>query len=112
MLLPFQEDIPENIGSPQDVWRVSAAWVTDLNEYNEWMAEEDYEVDENGRKKIHKHRLSVEDIMPLDDKRTTGKAIAAAGKQSKRRRSPSPPMKGGKRKRYYSQVIFPFCNQI
>lgn len=69
------------------------------------MAEEDYEVDENGKKKIHKHRLSVEDIMPLDDKRTTGKAIAAASKQSKRRRSPSPPLKGGKRKRYIFELL-------
>lgn len=83
------------------MWRVSAAWATDLNEYNEWMAEEDYEVDENGKKKVHKHRLSVEDIMPLDDKRATGKAIAGTSKQSKRRRSPSPPLKGGKRKRYF-----------
>lgn len=66
------------------------------------MAEEDYEVDENGKKKIHKLRLSVEDLMPLEDKRSTGKggSSSAANKQSKRKRSPSPTVKGGaKRKR-------------
>lgn len=64
------------------------------------MAEEDYEVDENGKKKIHKHRLSVEELMPIDDKRTTAKSIGgAAGKQSKRRRSPSPPLKGGSKRK-------------
>lgn len=25
-----------------------------MDEYNEWMSEEDYEVDDNGRKKVHK----------------------------------------------------------
>lgn len=29
-------------------------WVLDLDQYNEWMTEEDYEVDEGGHKKIHK----------------------------------------------------------
>ena len=29
-------------------------WVLDLEQYNEWMTEEDYEVDEGGHKKIHK----------------------------------------------------------
>jgi SWI/SNF related-matrix-associated actin-dependent regulator of chromatin subfamily C len=33
---------------------VGATWVTDLEQYNEWMTEEDYEVDEGGHKKIHK----------------------------------------------------------
>jgi SWI/SNF related-matrix-associated actin-dependent regulator of chromatin subfamily C len=28
--------------------------VLDLDQYNEWMTEEDYEVDEGGHKKIHK----------------------------------------------------------
>lgn len=104
----FQDDIPDSTGPPPDVWRVSASWVTDLIEYNEWMCEEDYEVDENGKKKIHKHRLSVDDLMPMDDKRSTGKAIASGSKQSKRKRSPSPPLKGGKRKRYVCRSRFGF----
>lgn len=59
------------------------------------MCEEDYEVDEQGKKKMHKLRLSVEDLMSTigDEKKK-----AVANKQ-KRKRSPSPPPKGGKRKR-------------
>lgn len=80
---------------------MSASWVLDLDQYNEWMSEEDYEVDEKGGKKVHKLRLSVEELMPIgvDDKRPV-KAAASSSKQ-KRRRSPSPiPLKGSsKRKR-------------
>jgi len=88
--------MPENPTSPSDCWRVSASWVLDLDQYNEWMSEEDYEVDEQGRKKVHKLRLSVEDFMSSsnDDK---GKAKQP---KAKRKRSPSPPPKGGKRKRF------------
>lgn len=86
---------------------MSASWVQDLDLYNEWMSEEDYEVDEKGGKKVHKLRVSVEDLMPSgnDEKRvvvgSASGAKAAAGKQSKRKRSPSPtPPKGAsKRKR-------------
>jgi len=35
-------------------FQVAAMWVLDLDQYNEWMTEEDYEVDEGGHKKIHK----------------------------------------------------------
>lgn len=66
------------------------------------MSEEDYEVDEKGGKKVHKLRLSVEELLPIgnDDKRAA-KTPAGSSKQ-KRRRSPSPtPQKGSnKRKRY------------
>lgn len=69
----FQDNIPENPASPEDRWRVSASWVLDLDQYNEWMSEEDYEVDEKGGKKVHKLRLSVEELMPIDsgEKRAT-----------------------------------------
>lgn len=68
------------------------------------MAEEDYEVDESGKKKVHKLRLSVEELMPLEEKRGGAKGVAgssggAGGKQSKRRRSPSPPTKGGNKRK-------------
>lgn len=44
-----------------------------MDQYNEWMSEEDYEVDEKGGKKVHKLRLSVEELMPIDsgEKRAT-----------------------------------------
>lgn len=64
------------------------------------MVEEDYEVDESGQKKVHKHRLSVDDLM--QDEKRTGKT---AGKQ-KRKRSPSPAPKGvGKRKSGRSPAV-------
>nr|CAD7594301.1 unnamed protein product [Timema genevievae] len=82
------------------VGQVDASWVTDLDQYNEWMNEEDYEVDENGRKKIHKLRLSVEDLMSQSDPDKTKK-------KQKRKRSPSPPPKPGKRKSGRSPAVGP-----
>lgn len=45
------------------MWRVSAKWVQDSKDFNEWMSEEDYEVDANGKRQIHRHRLLVDDLM-------------------------------------------------
>ncbi|XP_019875838.1 SWI/SNF complex subunit SMARCC2 isoform X2 [Aethina tumida] len=69
-------------------WRITYLWVYETDQYNEWMAEEDYEVDEMGKKKIHPQRMSVEDLMNPDKKR-----------------SPSPPSKAGKRKSGRSPAI-------
>ncbi|XP_065079578.1 SWI/SNF complex subunit SMARCC1-like isoform X2 [Ochlerotatus camptorhynchus] len=97
------EAVPDSPMSPGDRWRVSLSWVTDLEEYNEWMAEEDYEVDEAGRKKVHKLRLGVEDLMAggSDDKVKKAKVV-----HQKRKRSPSPQAKGGKRKSGRSPAVF------
>lgn len=79
---------------------MSAAWVLHSQEYNEWMSEEDYEVDENGKKKVHKNRMCVDDL--IQDEKRTGKTT---GKQ-KRKRSPSPPAKtAGKRKSGRSPAV-------
>ncbi|XP_055901985.1 SWI/SNF complex subunit SMARCC2 isoform X1 [Eupeodes corollae] len=88
------DNIPDNPESPSGRWRVSASWILDLEQYNEWMAEEDYEVDESGKKKMHKHRLSVEDLMAY-----SGDEKKRSSNKQKRRRSPSPAQKAGKRKR-------------
>ncbi|XP_017119039.1 SWI/SNF complex subunit SMARCC1 isoform X1 [Drosophila elegans] len=97
------DHIPENPESPAERWRVSASWILDLEQYNEWMAEEDYEVDEQGKKKTHKQRMSIDDIMSFGDEKKKPTASSGGGKQ-KRRRSPSPATsastsKPGKRKR-------------
>lgn len=98
------ENIPDNPKSPVvDRWRVTASWVLHLEEFNEWMSEEDYEVDEQGRKKVHKMRLAVDDLMASGDDK--GKARAGTSKQ-KRKRSPSPPPRGGKRKSGRSPAVF------
>lgn len=103
--VPNNFDLPDNVPecppSPMERWRVSAQWVRDLDQYNEWMSEEDYEVDEQGRKKIHKLRLSVEDLMSAGDSDKSKKQIGAKGK---RKRSPSP--KGTKRKSGRSPAVF------
>ncbi|XP_078053730.1 SWI/SNF- related protein mor [Augochlora pura] len=88
-------DFPEGTitnASVKSVYKVSATWALDLDQYNEWMNEEDYEIDENGQKKIHKYRLSVEDLMAQPSH------PPPSAKKPKRKRSPSPPPKPGKRK--------------
>lgn len=84
-------DPPDSPVSHTGVWRVAAMWVLDLDQYNEWMTEEDYEVDEGGHKKIHKLRLSVDDLMGQSDPDRNKK-------KPKRKRSPSPVPKRDKRK--------------
>ncbi|KAJ9584608.1 hypothetical protein L9F63_021050 [Diploptera punctata] len=84
-------DPPDSPAPHTGPWRVAAMWVLDLEQYNEWMTEEDYEVDEGGHKKIHKLRLSVDDLMSQSDPDRNKK-------KQKRKRSPSPPPKRDKRK--------------
>lgn len=45
---------------PLRTWSVSADWVIHSQEYNEWMVEQDYEVDDGGKKLVHRHRMSVD----------------------------------------------------
>lgn len=73
-MLDLPDNIPESPPSPNELWRVSASWVLDLKQYNEWMSEEDYEVDEQGKKKVHQLRLSVDDLMPSGNEDKTKKA--------------------------------------
>lgn len=89
----------ENNSSPHSgPWRVSCTWIYETDQYNEWMSEEDYEVDENGVKKVHPRLMSVEDLMnPSEDRNKKNKG--------KRKRSPSPPSKVGKRKSGRSPAV-------
>ncbi|XP_051520679.1 SWI/SNF complex subunit SMARCC1-like [Myxocyprinus asiaticus] len=69
-------------------WKVHAKWVLDTDKFNEWMNEEDYELDENGNSVSFRQR-----IYQSEEERKSGK---------KRRRSPSPSSsdsrkKGGKK---------------
>lgn len=66
------------------------------------MSEEDYEVDEYGKKKVHKLRIGVEELMATSvEDRSKKKSI-----EKKRKRSPSPQMKSGKRKSGRSPAVF------
>ncbi|XP_006791878.1 SWI/SNF complex subunit SMARCC1 isoform X2 [Neolamprologus brichardi] len=85
---------PEDPPSTDRPWKVHAKWVLDTDAFNEWMNEEDYEVDENKKPVSFRQR-----IFPKEEEE---RKANSAGK--KRRRSPSPPStpaesrkKGGKK---------------
>uniref|UniRef100_A0A8C9Z2V8 SWI/SNF related, matrix associated, actin dependent regulator of chromatin subfamily c member 2 n=1 Tax=Sander lucioperca TaxID=283035 RepID=A0A8C9Z2V8_SANLU len=89
---------PPNTDRP---WKVHAKWVLDTDAFNEWMNEEDYEVDENKKPVSFRQRIFPKEeevgICGICERKAN-----SAGK--KRRRSPSPPStpaesrkKGGKK---------------
>ncbi|CAG9773630.1 unnamed protein product [Ceutorhynchus assimilis] len=82
----------ENPIPRSEPWRITYSWVFDTDQYNEWMSEEDYEVDDAGSKKIHPRLLSVEDFMNFADEGVKKK------RDTKRKKSPTPPLKTAKRK--------------
>ena len=48
---PEDKEPPEGIpDEKEEQYRVSVDWFFEAEEYNEWMCEEDYEVDEKGQK--------------------------------------------------------------
>uniref|UniRef100_A0A8C2YWU6 SWI/SNF related, matrix associated, actin dependent regulator of chromatin subfamily c member 2 n=1 Tax=Cyclopterus lumpus TaxID=8103 RepID=A0A8C2YWU6_CYCLU len=59
-------------------WKVHAKWVLDTDAFNEWMNEEDYEVDDNKKPVSFRQK-----IFPKEEE--------ANSASKKRRRSPSPP---------------------
>ncbi|XP_052805807.1 SWI/SNF complex subunit SMARCC2-like [Mya arenaria] len=80
---------PEPAWSAPGPWEVTARWLLDLDEYNEWMNEEDYLVEEEYEGKKVKKKLPTK--YSMDD-------LGGKGKK-KRKRSPSPvPEKKSKRK--------------
>uniref|UniRef100_A0A672Z6S9 SWI/SNF related, matrix associated, actin dependent regulator of chromatin subfamily c member 2 n=1 Tax=Sphaeramia orbicularis TaxID=375764 RepID=A0A672Z6S9_9TELE len=70
-------------------WKVHAKWVLDTDAFNEWMNEEDYEVDENKKPVNFRQRIfpKEEESSRTPDRKE--RKANSAGK--KRRRSPSPP---------------------
>uniref|UniRef100_A0A8D2L2G1 SWI/SNF related, matrix associated, actin dependent regulator of chromatin subfamily c member 1 n=1 Tax=Varanus komodoensis TaxID=61221 RepID=A0A8D2L2G1_VARKO len=76
---------------PEKPWKVHAKWILDTDVFNEWMNEEDYEVDENKklvtfRQRIYINMKSEEPVRSPE--RRDRKAAASA---RKRKHSPSPP---------------------
>ncbi|CAL8335749.1 unnamed protein product [Lota lota] len=76
----------EDPPTPEKPKKVHGRWILDLDQYNEWMNEEDYEVGEAGprRKRISAKTLTDEVTTP--DERRDKKPAGA----KKRKRSPSP----------------------
>ncbi|XP_072317390.1 SWI/SNF complex subunit SMARCC1 isoform X2 [Eucyclogobius newberryi] len=92
------EDPPNN----DRPWKVHAKWVLDTDAFNEWMNEEDYEMDDNKKPVSFRQRIfpKEEESSRTPDRKE--RKANSAGK--KRRRSPSPPStpaesrkKGGKK---------------
>uniref|UniRef100_A0A8C7QN19 SWI/SNF related BAF chromatin remodeling complex subunit C2 n=1 Tax=Oncorhynchus mykiss TaxID=8022 RepID=A0A8C7QN19_ONCMY len=77
----------EDPPSPEKPRKVHAKWILDLDQFNEWMNEEDYEVGEGGpkRKRISAKTLTDEVTTPGDERRDK-----KPGSAKKRKRSPSP----------------------
>uniref|UniRef100_A0A8C2JDA1 SWI/SNF related, matrix associated, actin dependent regulator of chromatin, subfamily c, member 1b n=1 Tax=Cyprinus carpio TaxID=7962 RepID=A0A8C2JDA1_CYPCA len=83
--------------NPDRCWKVHTKWVFDTDTYNEWMNEEDYEIDENGNRMSFRRRIyqSTEVLFVCFfflfflKEQKPGK---------KRRRSPSPPSSESKKK--------------
>ncbi|KAK1806610.1 hypothetical protein P4O66_005112, partial [Electrophorus voltai] len=75
--------------SSEKPWRVHAKWVLDMDAFNEWMNEEDYEVDENRKSVSFRQRIFPrEEESSRTPDRKERKSLASS---KKRRRSPSPP---------------------
>uniref|UniRef100_A0A665VXV2 SWI/SNF related, matrix associated, actin dependent regulator of chromatin, subfamily c, member 2 n=1 Tax=Echeneis naucrates TaxID=173247 RepID=A0A665VXV2_ECHNA len=71
---------------PDSNGRVHAKWILDLDQYNEWMNEEDYEVGEGCPKRKRISAKTLTDEVTTPDERRDKKP----GSAKKRKRSPSP----------------------
>uniref|UniRef100_A0A668AC91 SWI/SNF related BAF chromatin remodeling complex subunit C2 n=1 Tax=Myripristis murdjan TaxID=586833 RepID=A0A668AC91_9TELE len=76
----------EDPPSPEKPRKVHAKWILDLDQYNEWMNEEDYEVGEGGPKRKRISAKTLTDEVTTPDERRDKKP----GSAKKRKRSPSP----------------------
>ncbi|XP_014189873.1 SWI/SNF complex subunit SMARCC2 isoform X2 [Haplochromis burtoni] len=76
----------EDPPSPEKPRKVHAKWILDLDQYNEWMNEEDYEVGEGCPKRKRISAKTLTDEVTTPDERRDKKP----GSTKKRKRSPSP----------------------
>jgi len=75
-------DVPED---KADTYHVCMDWITEVDQYNEWMNEEDYEVEENGKvQKVNDFTMTYDELEEAGEKQDKKK------KGGKRKRSPSP----------------------
>ncbi|CAL1608425.1 unnamed protein product [Knipowitschia caucasica] len=76
----------EDAPSAEKPRKVHAKWILDLDQYNEWMNEEDYEVGEGNPKRKRISAKTLTDEVTTPDERRDKKPAGA----KKRKRSPSP----------------------
>ncbi|KAL1435622.1 hypothetical protein MTO96_001494 [Rhipicephalus appendiculatus] len=89
--IDMEPDSPQTHTGP---YEVNAKWLVDLDEYNEWMNEEDYEVetDAMGRRRSPRGKYTLDELLSGEGEKRDRKGI------KKRKRSPSPPLDKRKRK--------------
>ncbi|XP_060776248.1 LOW QUALITY PROTEIN: SWI/SNF complex subunit SMARCC2 [Neoarius graeffei] len=80
------EAVVEDPPSAEKPRKVHAKWILDLDQYNEWMNEEDYEVGEGGTRRKRISAKTLTDEVSAPDERKDKKPANA----KKRKRSPSP----------------------
>ncbi|XP_053492349.1 SWI/SNF complex subunit SMARCC2 isoform X2 [Ictalurus furcatus] len=80
------EAVVEDPPSAEKPRKVHAKWILDLDQYNEWMNEEDYEVGEGGTRRKRISAKTLTDEVSAPDERRDKKPANA----KKRKRSPSP----------------------
>ncbi|QQP37857.1 Uncharacterized protein FKW44_018272, partial [Caligus rogercresseyi] len=82
VLYPPEDKDPPEDPEPRDArYRVASNWITDMEELNEIMCEEDYLVNEKGQLIPHPLSLSYDEFSNCEEK---------PKKKPKRKRSPSP----------------------
>ncbi|KAM3822773.1 SWI/SNF complex subunit SMARCC1-like [Vipera latastei] len=74
---------------PEKPWKVHARWVLDMDVFNEWMNEEDYEVDESKKLVSFRQRVYLRNEEPVRSPERRDRK--ATGSARKRKASPSPP---------------------
>uniref|UniRef100_A0A8D0HWJ3 SWI/SNF related BAF chromatin remodeling complex subunit C1 n=1 Tax=Sphenodon punctatus TaxID=8508 RepID=A0A8D0HWJ3_SPHPU len=74
---------------PEKPWKVHAKWIQDTEIFNEWMNEEDYEVDENKKPVSFRQRIYMKNEEPVRSPERRDRKAAAGAR--KRKHSPSPP---------------------
>jgi hypothetical protein len=92
MWAPDEKEPPEGIpDEKEEQYRVSVDWLYDAEDYNEWMCEEDYEVEDNGDNKANDMYMTEDEYSNCFEK---------PKKNAKRKRSLSPAAgaKGGRGK--------------
>ncbi|XP_051986859.1 SWI/SNF complex subunit SMARCC2 [Xyrauchen texanus] len=76
----------EDLPTAEKPRKVHAKWILDLDQFNEWMNEEDYEVGEGGPRRKRISAKTLTDEVSAPDERRDKKTSSA----KKRKRSPSP----------------------
>lgn len=93
-MFPPEEKEPYEFGDEierEEMYRVDVDWLFDMENYNELMSEEDYQVDEKGKALAHDWILSFDEFSTCEEK--------PKKKTKKRGRSPSPSTPSSKSKK-------------